>query len=209
MSAVPVARYLADFASEMGGGRKVTQTMPAPKAPASERSAEELLAEQIEAAFQRGFDAGRIEATAAAEARYTQQTKQFQANRAAERQAWAQHEGEKLVSVFAERMTALEEEIATAAARALAPVMFDKARLDTVAELRTILEDFISRQRGVAIEASGPEDLLTILQQGLKAQNLNISIVPSDDVDVRIRIGETVLETQFAALAEKIAEVLR
>lgn len=212
MSSVPVARYLVDFASEADGGRPPRsvhrpdrERTPSPDDWISRADA----AAQIEAAYQRGLEDGRAEAAAAAEARLVDRLKQIEADRAGDRQVWARQEAEKLAEGFAKGLKGLETEIASAAARALAPVLFDKARRQALAEMSTLVNEFIARQQGMAIEVRGPDDLLDELHESFARRQIDITPVTSDDCDVQVQCGETVFETQLAALARRIGEALR
>jgi len=213
MSSVSVARYLLDFASEAETGRPGPSTLPSAgrqRPPTTEDTISRSdAAAQIEAAYQRGLEEGRAEAAAAAEARLVERLRQNEAARAADRQAWARQEADKLAEGFAKGLKGLETEIASAAARALAPVLFDKARRQALAEMSTLVNEFVTRQQGVAIEVSGPDDLLDELQDSFSRRQIDITPVKSDDCDVRVACGETVFETQLAALARRIGEALR
>lgn len=214
MSSVSVARYLLDFASEAEQGRRPP---PQPEARIERERAvprEDVVsradaAQQVDAAYHRGLEDGRVEAAAAAEARLVERLKQHEAERVADRQAWARQEADKLAEGFAKGLKGLETEIASAAARALAPVLFDKARRQALAEMSTLVNEFVSRQHGMSIEVSGPDDLVDELHNSLSRHQIDITPVRGDDCDVQIQCGETVFETQLAALARRIGEAIR
>ncbi len=212
MSSVSVARYLLDFASDGEDGRSAPSapvrreqraTPPEDMVPRADLSA------QVEAAYQRGLEDGRAEAAAAAETRLVERLRQHDAERAADRQTWAREEADKLAEGFAKGLKGLETEIASAAARALAPVLFDKARRQALAEMSTLVNEFVTRQQGIAIEVSGPDDLVDELQDNFSRRQIDITPVRSDDCDVHVQCGETVFETQLAALARRIGDALR
>ena len=215
MSAVPVSRFLLDFASDEGdaasgppGNRSERAAMDQEAVQAQAQARAEKHAAEIEAAYERGISDGRAEALATAEVRMSEQVKRHKAEMAAERQAWIRNESEKLAEGLAKGLKGLVAEIANSAARALARVLSDKARRQALAEMSSILNDFVSRQNGVAIEVSGPEDFVDMLHDSLRAHQIQITAVPGDDCDVQVRCGQTLLETELGALAHRIGEVL-
>jgi hypothetical protein len=56
---------------------------------------------------------------------------------------------------------------------------------------------------------TGPEDLLQALRDQLAGKACAATYLPNSRADVRITVGQTILETRLGAWAAKIQEALR
>jgi len=200
MSAVPVARYLADFGADDGiagaqrGGGEAAKNVGAAK---------------LDEAFARGLEAGKAAARAELEVKLAEQRSASAQRLAAERQAWAEGTGEKLAKGLLVSLQELESRIAETVARVLKPFVADRLHAQAIAELQASLDMLASTASGTGLHISGPADILQALRERLAGKNVSATYAPSEDCDVRIVAGQTVLETRLQEWRAKLDEVMR
>ena len=210
MNAVSVASLLSEFGGE-AHARPQAGFTPFGRGGGGAGNAE-ALSERMEAARASGFADGEAAAKAALELQLAQEREAHACELAAERQAWASGEGRKLAEQLAAGLGEIEAGIEQAAARVLAPVLQAELRRHALAELQVELDVLLTKDAGISVTISGPEDLLESLRKGL-AERLpgKASAVicrPSAEPEVRIAAGQTVLETRLAAWAARIEEAI-
>jgi hypothetical protein len=185
MSAVPATSYLMEFGRDGG--------LPLQRRDAASLAEADDAAARIDAAHASGFESGKAAAMAALEARLEDERASFARQLASARQAWVAEEGAKLAQRLSAGLGELEARIADTTARVLEP----------------FLEAVLSREPGIEVGVTGPEDLLQALRDGLAGRACAATYRPSDALDVRIVAGQTVLETRLAAWVAGIEEALR
>lgn len=201
MSAVPAARYLADFSID--GDRRP----PHPASASAENGA--TAAKQIDEAFARGIDDGRAAAESEFEVKLEEQRAQFAEQLAAARQEWATGAGEELANLFLAAVQELEKRVAETTARILKPFLAAELHRQAVAELQANLNMLMATDQGVSLDISGPADVLEVLRQQLSGKTASVTYTPSDDCDVRIVAGPATLETCLKSWMAKFDEVTR
>jgi hypothetical protein len=201
MSAVPAARYLADFgvgASVAGAQRGSGEAADHVDTAASQ-----------DQAFARGVEAGRAAACAEFEAKLAEQRNLATRHLAAERQAWAGGIGKKLASGLLVGLQDLEARIADSVARILKPFVAAELHAQAIAELKAGLDALVSTDQGGGIQVSGPADVLEVMQGRLAGKNVAVAFTPSEDCDVRIVAGQATLETRLGEWMAKLDETVR
>jgi hypothetical protein len=202
MSAVPATSYLMEFGRDGG--------LPLQRRDARSGVAEaDGAAARIDAAHAGGFESGKAAAMATLEARLEEERASFARQLASARQAWVADEGEKLAQHLSAGLGELEARVAETTARVLEPFLEAELRRQAVAALRAELEAVLSREPGIEVGVTGPEDLLQALREGLAGRACAATYRPSDAPDVRIVAGQTILQTRLAAWVARIEEALR
>jgi hypothetical protein len=118
---------------------------------------------------------------------------------ARERARWAGDEGARLLEAHRAAIADFETRCAAAVANILKPFLTQAviARV-TDALVQNIEVLFASRRRSL-FEISGPQDLLDALKEKFAEQPASIAYSLSDGLDVRVRVDDTVIETQLGA----------
>ena len=159
------------------------------------RPATAKLEQALLKAFEEGRDAARQEwAVDRADVK-----EEIEEQVARERENWAKAEGDRLLAAHRAAMADFETRCAQAVANILRPFLTQAviARV-TDALVQNIEVLFASRKRSL-FEISGPQDLIEALKQKFSDRPASISYVLSDGVDVRVRVDDTVIETQLGA----------
>jgi hypothetical protein len=202
MSAVPAARYLADFSTD--GDRRSPH---AGGRPAEADSA--MAAAKVDEAFARGIDDGRAAAESEFEAKLEEQRAEFAEQLATARQEWAAGAGEELANRLLAAVQEFEKRVAETTARILKPFLSVELHRQAVAELQASLGTLMATNQGVSLDISGPADVLEALRQQLSGKVASVTYTPSDDCDVRIVAGPATLETCLKTWMTKLDEATR
>jgi hypothetical protein len=200
MSAVPAARYLADFGTAAEG-------WPVQAAGAG-LSSREHAAAKLDEAFARGLEKGRAEAHAEGEAKLQEQRNQFAEELSAARAEWAASIAEELGGRLDAALAELENRVAETTARILKPFLADGLHRQAVAELRANLESLLATDSGAAIAISGPGDVLDALREHFAGRATNVTYTPGEDCDVRVVASQATLETQLKSWLAKLDEAV-
>jgi hypothetical protein len=210
MSAVPAAPYLAEFHRDADASRRPVFS---PLSREGTRDEAEPIAAKIERARAAGFASGEAAARAALDAQLVDLKAAHGRELAAERQAWVHGEAETLEKRLASGLGALERSIAQAAARALAPFLQAEVRRQAIADLGAELEQLLAGGEAIGVSVTGPEDLLQALRERLACSPLaragSITYAANAEPDVRIVVGDSLLQTRLAAWVRRIEEALR
>jgi hypothetical protein len=168
--------------------RSVEKEKPEPKPDASRR---------LEQAHLKAFEEGR----AAARKELDDERGGFRAALDAElaraRAAWAAEEGARLAQAHRAALDSFETRCAQAVANILRPFLVQEtiARV-TDALIENLEAMFAARAQGV-FEISGPSDLLDALKEKFAAGAARMEFTPDDSIDVRVRVEDTIIETQL------------
>jgi Skp family chaperone for outer membrane proteins len=118
---------------------------------------------------------------------------------AREREHWAQTEGERLLAAHRAAMTEFETRCAQAVANILRPFLTQAVIARVTESLVQNIEVLITSRRRAMFEISGPQDLIEALKQKFSDRPASITYSLTDGVDVRVRVDETIIETQLGA----------
>lgn len=201
MSAVPAARFLAEF-----GAAPVTAAPPEVAEPDADHGARS--AAEMEEAFARGVEEGRAAAQAECDAKLEEQRGEFVAELEAARQEWASGAGEQLASSLQAAVGELEARIVETAARILKPFLSARLHAQAVAELQTSLEVLVSADPEVAFRICGPGDVLDAIRERLEGKAVSVTYEPNDECDVRIVAGPTTVETRLEDWMARLEEAV-
>jgi hypothetical protein len=202
MSAVPAARFLAEF--DVGGD--VGPLGPGGIEPAGNASA--AVSAQLEEAFARGVEDGTAAARAELDAKLEEQRGLFEAELAAARQEWAAGAGERLAASMLAALSELQTRIAEAVARVLKPFVAERLQAQTMAELQAGIDVLVSTDAGAGFHISGPADVLDAVRERLAGKPVAVAYTASADCDVRIVAGQATLETRLGDWLAQLNEAV-
>jgi len=206
MSAAAIARYLKDFDA------------PAERRPAVRENVAEAIAQAVaepepfdlEVERTAAFEAGRQAALAEAETlREAALRGQDEHHRQAISELSERYEGE-ITRTFAKRfefLTArLGEEIGKQVAELLGPFVEEALLERMVAEFAKTLSEAIAE--GSVVSVSGPRQLLDRLSSAPALSGVDLKQTVTDDVDLSVEIGSTLIATRLGAWSSALREVL-
>ena len=193
MSAVAIARYLVEFDARDDASASPSDGSKAAH-PASKASE----------AFAEGFTSGKAAAEAELAAKLKEQQSRHENELATARRAWAQQEGANLGRQLAKGLEAIEAGVGTVVARILEPFVAKELRDRAIADLVEHLGVLLAQDGGAELSISGRSDLLEALRIRLADRAQHVSFLPSDGCEVRVSVGQTVLETRLAGWLGKI-----
>jgi hypothetical protein len=211
MSALPAAAYLTDFRGE----REVAagpSFVPFGRNDGAGRGAApaDTMSQRIEAARASGFADGEAAAGATLEARLAQERDAWTRELESERQAWTQGQAERLAQRLAAGLGEVEARIAQTAARVLEPFLQAELRRQAIADLQAELQTLLARDAAVSVSIAGPADLMDALRDRLadRFPGHAVTYLPGSEPDVRITVGQALLETRLAAWAARLKEAV-
>jgi hypothetical protein len=196
MTALPVAFYLKDLSADASRRR-------GPGAIDAEGASD--LDFRIREAHARGVLEGRAAVQAEQEAAAAAEAQAFAEKLAAERQAWAASEGERLGGLLAGAIADFERRISDLVSDALKPVLHAEVRARAIDALSRVLSDMLSKGTYARVVVTGPADLLARIEARLAAGYAGVSFVAGAGVDVTVNADETVLATEIGAWADAIS----
>jgi hypothetical protein len=211
MRPLPAARVLTDLRAPRAASREAPPAdgeSGAQAAPIGGLHDKTAMQQRIEAAQAKGVAEGRAAACAEYEAKLEELRVQHATQLSLERCTWASREADRLADQLTAAMAEMKTRIADTVAELLAPVLNASIRRQAVGELAQTIETVLARETGLGLEIRGPEDLLALLRERLSAVNLALSFVPTNDPEVRVIAGQTVLETHCRAWAARIEEAI-
>jgi len=201
VSGVPIANFLVDF----GNKDLSLELAPATLSPVLPIAEEVNWAERTEEAHARGFEEGRQAAEAEMETRLAECKAETEREIAAARAAWCAEAGPQLAAQFSTAVREMEDRVTDAIERILRPFLVSAVRRHAVNELRTTLEDLIGKNPGVALEISGPEDLLEAVRESLPESLKEVSYAANDAREIQVKAGTALIETRISNWLETIA----
>jgi hypothetical protein len=196
MSAVPVSRFLTDFGTDVASGGNAGNGWDWLH-PASAKAAASPAA-KIDAAYADGFETGKMAAQAVLDAKLAEQASAHQESLIGERRRWAHEQGEKLAQQLTAGLNQLERQIAETTGRVLEPFLVESLRRRALAELSQHLEAIIAKTPGIALGISGPEDLVSALQDKLAGKACVVTARPDASLDVCVAADQVILKTRLA-----------
>ncbi len=199
MSALAIARYLPEFGA-------AGEPKPAPGAAALLKASKTAA---VDEAYAKGHERGKADAEAGLSAKLAEQKARHDAELAAAREAWALQEGGKLADQLAAGLKDIETRIAAAAARVLQPFLAAELRKRAIADLVENLSVLLAHDSAAPVDICGAPDLLEALRARLGGSRAGINYHPDQTSDVRVTVGQTVLETRLGDWIAKIEEALK
>ncbi|WP_127090854.1 hypothetical protein [Aquabacter cavernae] len=206
-----VVRHLPDFSVK---AKKVTDTMfravqaemPAPigkpAAPEPPKVDVEAITRDAEA---RGREAGLAAARDVAAREMAEAERGFEERLVAARAQWAEQEAEQLAATLSGALTQMEERLSAAIVPILLPFLRGEVGRRALEELEGLMGPILAREDRPVLKISGPADLLERLKARLGDPAACV-FEATGGMDVRVVAGETVLETQIRAWAERLGQ---
>ncbi|WP_372425379.1 hypothetical protein [Salinarimonas chemoclinalis] len=121
------------------------------------------------------------------------------------RAAWAREEGERLAEGVREGLATIEERIAEAAARALAPLLEAAARDKALAALASSVATLLRAEPALVLVARGPADLGEALLARLGDAASAVRFDPAETPDIVVEGEDVVIETRLSEWARRVA----
>jgi hypothetical protein len=193
VSVIPVAAFLIDF-----DAKAVTPDV-------AEETSQYVFGgvgdiqpiDPVEEAYARGLDEGRRASEIAAEARIEELKAAMDLSLAATRQAWCEEQGPQIAERITTAVRELEERVSQSVACVLRPFLAQAVREHAVGELRAVLQDLLNSTPEIALQVTGPEDLLAVVRASLPGLAA-VTYVAGESVDVEVKAGASIIETRIA-----------
>ena len=148
----------------------------------------------------------RAEAKSEFDALLESERELFAKNLAEEKRKWREAEGEKLSARINSRLDGCMAEVGSSVEKVLRPFVAGQV-------LNAMTDDFIGALRSLAanhdhpmISLKGPRDLLDIVCVKLHEKNIVFEALESEQVDVSVAIGSSLLETRMGEWLERLRE---
>jgi len=120
------------------------------------------------------------------------------------RQHWCTEEADRLAEAFRTGLCALETHISESLTPVLAAFVTSQIRERAVTDLCGLMSARLAQENAAILKVSGPADLLEALRERLQ-DAAGIEFLPGEQTEVRVVVDDTIMETQFAAWAERLA----
>ena len=225
MKPVPFAQYLArqqQAASAVAVKEPLTwppakvvdkfegpRTSPLLRRAEPERAAPAVSTQRIEQGRLTAFEDGREAARAEFEAERAKLREAVVEEVAKARAQWAAEEGARLTLAHRAAIEAFEMRCAQAVANILRPFTTNLV-IARVTELLVQNLDALFESRTQSLfEISGPADLLDALREKFADRDAAIAYKPNDSIDIRVRVDDTIIETQLGAWMEALGAMPR
>jgi hypothetical protein len=209
MKPIPLAQFLMEF-----GNKAPPAASTEPHYKVRQQAAQvattvvhDETPRMIEEARTRGVEEGRAAVLAEMHAKLDEMQRFYEQQRDLERCTWAAREAAQFAAQLAEGLDAIEAAIAESTANILKPFLKGEIHRQAITSLCAALDVIVKQDQALAIEVSGPEDILQLLRERLSSTNATAVFTPDDTVEVRVRVGQTILETQLAAWMAKLEEI--
>jgi hypothetical protein len=203
MSAAPIARYLLEL--DVGDDASAASA----SRPSAGKPSTAGKAAMIEEAHAAGFESGK----AAAEAQMAGKLEEWEAlhrkELASAREAWTHQEGGRLAEQLVKGLEELEARLADTTARILKPFLAEELQRRAIADLVESLTVLRTQDKAAVISVSGAADLLEALRARLDGKFDNVAYHPSQTCDIRVTVGQTVLESRVGAWMARIEEAVK
>ena len=118
---------------------------------------------------------------------------------AQERKKWAEEEAALLAAAHRAAFEDFETRCAQAVANILRPFLIPLAIGRVTGALVENLETLFASRTRALFEISGPADLLDALREKFADRDAAIAFKPEETIDVRVRLDDTIIETQLEA----------
>ncbi len=206
-----LSRYLKDFSAE--------QAPPPPAEDAAFAEMMEFPESPIEppvdieaerrAAYAEGHEAATRELSQKHQAELDAVAGSHQAEMEALRIRYEEQAAEKIAAGLTGMATMLGQAISAETAAILAPIMTETLTAKAVADLADLVRSAILNGSAGSISVSGPHHLFEALRAHIGDDDALLRHVETEDVDLTVTIGESVLVTRMSAWAASLKEILK
>lgn len=210
MKPIPVARILTEFGAKPQPSAPTEPHIPVhEQAERAKKAAIDKLPSIIEESRARGIEEGRAAMFEEMNTKLEEQRRFYEQQRDLERCTWAAREASQFAAQLAEGLEAIETAIAESTARILKPFLKAQVHRQAITDLCESLDTILKQDQGLTIDVTGPEDILQLLREKLSSRNATAVFTPGENVEVRVRVGQTILETQLGAWLAKLEEITK
>ena len=216
MKPVPFAEYLARQQKTFAPPVEPSPTWPPKRQPTAddapartspllrkvETPPQEIRAAQthkLEQSLLTAFEDGRVAARRDLDEERARLKLEITEEVARARAEWAEQEGERLMEAHRNAFAVFETRCAEAVANILRPFLVQEAIVRVTESLIENLEVLFASRTQALFEISGPADLLDALKAKFGDRPAAIAYQPDDTIDVRVRVDDTIIETQLSA----------
>lgn len=196
MNAVPASRFLAEFSSN----RDVKILSASSSVRAEADKAEAIRVQALKETYERGLTEGRAEI----QAKWDADIARLNDAHAAARAAWADAESAKFGADLSQGLSDIEDHIAEVVARILAPFLEAGIRNTAVDALRSTVRGLWNNDNGLYITGSAPADLLDRLNDTAAAAEMRAADLTAGDTEIRLKIGDMIVETRMAVWLDEV-----
>ncbi len=165
----------------------------------AERPDRPSTSQRIEQGRLLAFEDGREAARRELEGERERMRDTLAADVAQERKKWAEEEAALLAAAHRAAFEDFETRCAQAVANILRPFMIPLAINRVTGALVENLETLFASRTRALFEISGRADLLDALREKFADRDAAIAFKPEDRIDVRVRLDDTIIETQLEA----------
>ncbi|WP_426237265.1 hypothetical protein [Pararhizobium sp. DWP1-1-3] len=166
----------------------------------------------IDAERRDAFARGRSEAESEQTALHDAEIAALNTRHAAELEATRVRCENEIAAMIYDRFSDMGSQLVTMlsdqTARALAPVMDDVLLQKSIADLARMITLSLGSGEGVKITVKGPVALFEALKRHLNDETLIFRHLESDDIDLSVEFGDSILVTRMAAWADTVGKVL-
>jgi hypothetical protein len=203
MSAAPIARYLLEL--DAGDDAKAT---PAAR-PSTGKPVTTSNVTVVDEAYMKGFESGKAAAEAQIASEIAERDMLHWKELASAREAWTRLESGRLAEQIVRGLEDLEARLANTTAHILKPFLATEMRRRAIADLAESLTALRTQERTAVISVSGSVDLLDALRARLEGKLENVTYRQNDSCDLRVTVGQTVLETRVGAWMARTEETMK
>ncbi|OWV69201.1 hypothetical protein ATY76_12030 [Rhizobium sp. R339] len=206
---ISLSRYLRDF-GEPESPAPVIDVDDFAGAGFPEMPSEPVI--DVEAERREAYAEGHAAATAELTEKYELEARALAESHARELEELKLRYEVEAAAVIASRIRDIAEEVAelvsAGAAAAIAPVMTDALAARAAENLAALLRDAILEGAAGPIVVRGPTRLFDRLKAELGEHATAVRHVETDDIDLAVEIGESVIVTRMSAWAASLKKVL-
>lgn len=209
-----IANLISDFSSPAKGdglGISVLRRVKQVQEVETERipSAEERKAELIRSVADQVRSEEREAARLRLEQALEEERERHREELAVQREIWVQQEALQLSSQIVTAVGNLEVVLSEKVARILAAVIPEALKQNAIAEFTQILGTILSGESVSLLRVTGPEDILAAIRAEMVLREGLVEFVPTDDVEVTLAAGDTMVQTQLSTWAERLQALLK
>ncbi len=154
------------------------------------------------------FEEGRESARGELEDERARMREKLEVEIAAARAVWVAEEAERLAGAHRAAFESFEMRCAQAVANILRPFTTQLVIGRVTEALVENLEVLFKGRSQALFEISGPVDLLDALRQKFASRDAAVVYKPDDKIDVCVRAGDTIIETQLGAWLKALGALL-
>jgi hypothetical protein len=167
------------------------------------------ITQRIEQGRLHAFEDGREAARKELEEERARMRESIDAEVVKARAKWVEEEAEKLASAHRAAIENFETRCAQAVANILRPFLQNLVIGRVTDSLVENLDVLFAARTQAVFEVCGPEDMLDALRERFAARDASVVFKPDDSIDIRVRVDDTIIETQLGAWMKALGAMPR